>query len=219
MKIKKNKFLLLAIGLGIPAAITGLTISCGCKKEKANSTAYNFINPSNPHAFDVNTKTLNLIGQTTMTHIPNASFSFQTLSKIVAESKWDVARSKIEHIKLPDTIEYIGKGAFQKLPLKSINLETLKNLKQIDEGAFLETELENVTLPEGLLVIKPNAFDSTKILAITLPQSVFDCSIFFISNLDRSKKVEVTVKNADLKKKLIEELSKLPEEKKFITIK
>ena len=112
----------------------------------------------------------------------------------------------IEHVTLPNTIEFIQSNSFKGSSLKSINLP--ESLWDIEEGAFENCNLREIDIPAGITTIRENvfhcciylqtvrfpdtlssieenAFSSTALKTITIPEKVFSIGLhaFYSSDI------------------------------------
>ncbi|WP_281612844.1 leucine-rich repeat protein [Flammeovirga sp. SubArs3] len=79
--------------------------------------------------------------------------------------------SKIDQIKLPETLKVIEREAFMNSSFTFITLPS--TLVEIQYGAFSGAKLEAVVIPEGMTEIAPNTFQNNKSLStVVLPSGV-----------------------------------------------
>lgn len=83
-------------------------------------------------------------------------------------------QSKIEKLKIPDTVDYIGQGAF--LDAVSIkNIELSSNITKIQDYTFNGSGIENLDVPEGIKYLGEFSFNNCKNLkTLKLPKSLSD---------------------------------------------
>lgn len=103
----------------------------------------------------------------------NGTFTVSDNVKVIY-SKAFIKNSKIQKIKLNDSLELIEEAAFENCEnLKNIEFSTTTNLKEIKNKAFYGcNELTEVILPEGLKRLGSNVFSSCKkLVTLELPST------------------------------------------------
>lgn len=105
--------------------------------------------------------------------------------------------------------------AFANNLLSSVTLND--NIKTLENAVFANNELSNFDFKK-VEKIKSGALSQNNIEILTLPNSVKDAAYNFLSHKDENKTINLTILNADLKKKFNEELTKHPDIKKYLNI-
>ena len=102
-------------------------------------------------------------GRTTPSKFPNELTTIRTYA---------FEGSKIEYIRIPDTVTKIREDAF----FNCVNLYAVilsPNTSTIEEGTFSNCEsLKSIIIPEGVSIIKEDAFSGSGLKAIDLPESL-----------------------------------------------
>ncbi len=97
--------------------------------------------------------------------------------------------TRIDSVKLPETVTVIGEAAFSCCTVGEINIPY--GITMIPERAFEETQIRSITLPEGLTAIGEGAFTRGCLQEVFLPESLKTIGAWAFANNDQLKSIQL----------------------------